>query len=160
MSTEEQAMSTEDQALLAALRRMWEVADPPPADLATRTLFLLELDNLEVELMSLRQELSAAGARNAETASTITFASESLTVMLTVSPSGPQRHRLDGWLAPGAALRLELRTAAGVREDLADSDGRFVFTDVPPGLVQLVIHPTEGAAVRLVRSVVTPATNL
>lgn len=158
MNTEE--MNPEERILLGELRAMWEAADPPPADLVTRTLFLLELDNVEFELMSLRDTLSGAGARGAETASTITFTSENVTVMLTVSRSGPQLRRLDGWIAPSAALRVELRTVDGVRDGVADADGRFVFTDVPSGMVQLVVHPTGGAAVRLVRPVVTPATNL
>lgn len=153
-------MSTEDRDLMDELRTMWEVVDPPPPDLALRTLFLLELDNLEFELMSLQAVLTGEGARGAETASTITFASENLTVMVTVSPSGPQQRRLDGWIAPSAALRLELRTAAGVRGGVADADGRFAFGEVPCGLVQLVIHPTGGAAVHLLRPVVTPAINL
>lgn len=152
-------MSPSDQTLLVELRRLWETTDPPPADLATRSLFLLQLENLEFELMSRRMEPSPAGARGPETASTITFAAESLTVMITVSPDGAQR-RLDGWIAPSAALRLELHTASGVREDVADADGRFVFTGVPAGLVQLIIHPTEGTPVRLARSVVTPATTV
>lgn len=153
-------MSPSDQTLLVELRRLWETTDPPPADLATRSLFLLQLENLEFELMSRRMEPSPAGARGPETASTITFAAESLTVMITVSPDGPQLQRLDGWIAPSAALRLELRTATGVREGVADADGRFVFTGVPSGLVQLVIHPTDGTPVRLARPVVTPATEV
>jgi hypothetical protein len=156
-------MNTEERTLLAQLRRMWETVDPPPADLAARTLFRLameDLDSIEVELMSLQQELSVAGARAPETASTITFASESLTVMITVSPSGVEHHRLDGWIAPSAALRVELRTATGVRDGAADIDGRFAFTEVPAGPIQLVIHPTDGATVRLARPVVTPATTV
>ena len=156
-------MNTADRTLLAQLRRMWEAADPPPADLAARTVFRLvmeDLDSIDVELMSLQQELSVAGARAPETASTITFASESLTVMITISPSGVEQYRLDGWIAPSAALRVELRTVTGARDGAADIDGRFSFTDVPSGLVQLVIHPTDGAAVRLARPVVTPATTV
>lgn len=162
MNTDDQTPqnAAADRALLTALRDLWEAADPPPADLATRTLFLLELDNLEVELMSLQGGLSLAGARSAETASTITFAAESITVMITVSSPGPGVHRLDGWIAPSAALRLELRTVSGTREGRADTDGRFVFTGVPSGLVQLVIHPTDGTPVRLTRPVATPATQL
>jgi hypothetical protein len=159
----EHPMNTEERSLLAQLRRMWETVDPPPPDLAARSLLRLameDLESLEVELMSLQQELSPAGARGPETASTITFASESLTVMITVSPSGVEHHRLDGWIAPSAALRLELRTATGVRDGLADIDGRFAFTEVPAGLIQLVIHPTDGASVRLSRPVVTPATTV
>lgn len=153
-------MTTDDRALLDQLRAMWERADPLPADLVRRALFLLELDNVDFELMSLRETLVAEGARGVETASTITFASESLTVMVTISDTDARRRRLDGWIAPSGALRLELRTTTGVREGVADADGRFVFTDVPMGLVQLVIQPTEGAAVRLPHPVVTPAMSL
>lgn len=162
-------MNPDDQALLTHLREMWEVTDPPPSDLVTRTMFLLELEDLEFELMSLAPEPSGAGARAPETASTITFAAESLTVMITVSPTdtphaagppGQRFQRLDGWIAPSASLRVELRTTVGVQEGVADQDGRFVFAEVPCGLIQLVVHPTDGAAVRLVRPVVTPATKL
>ncbi|ASW55545.1 hypothetical protein [Plantactinospora sp. KBS50] len=153
-------MNSDDRALLAELRSMWETADPVPADLATRALFLLELDDLDVELMSPSQELATAGARGAESISTITFASDQLTVMVTISHSGPQRHRLDGWLAPGVALRVDLRAGSEVRENVADANGRFVFTDVPSGFFQLVIHPTDHPAVRLTRPLVTPATQL
>jgi hypothetical protein len=91
---------------------------------------------------------------------TVTFGSDSLTVMVTLSGQHPQGRRIDGWIAPGAALRIELRTPRGVQQTMADQTGRFSLSDVPPGLVQLVIHPTEGAAVALTRPVVTPAIQL
>jgi hypothetical protein len=165
-------VSQDERALLADLRAMWEEADPAPPDLAARALFRLEVeavlesDLLDAELMRLEEPLSLAGARGtapgAETASSITFSSTSLTVMVTVSAAAvtPQRKRLDGWIAPSAALRMELRTSAGVEEAVADLDGRFVFADVPAGLVQLTIHPTDGAAVRLTGPVRTPAVEL
>jgi len=158
--------NAEERALLADLRSMWEELDPAPPDLATRALFrldveaVLDADSLEAELMRLEEPLSLAGARAGETASSITFSSTSLTVMVTVSANRPQRKRLDGWIAPSAALRMELRTTAGVEEAVADDDGRFVFADVPVGLVQLTIHPTDGAAVRLAVPVRTPAVEL
>jgi hypothetical protein len=145
---------------------MWEAIDPAPPDLATRALFRLEVeavlaaDTLEAELMRLEEPLSLAGARAGETASSITFSSTSLTVMVTVSPATSHRRRLDGWIAPSAALRMELRTTAGVEEARADDDGRFVFADIPSGLVQLTIHPTEGAAIHLAGPVRTPAVEL
>jgi hypothetical protein len=159
-------MSPEERALLGDLRAMWEELDPAPPDLASRALFRLEVesvfdaDDLDAELMSLEGPLALAGARGAETASSITFSATSLTVMLTVSPATPRRLRLDGWIAPSAALRMELRTTAGVEEARADDDGRFVFPDVPAGLVQLTIHPTDGAAIHLTGPVRTPAVEL
>jgi hypothetical protein len=163
-------MSPEERALLADLRVMWEELDPAPPDLASRALFRLEVESvfdtgdLDAELMSLEGPLALAGARGAETASSITFSSTSLTVMITVSPAlspaTAERLRLDGWIAPSAALRMELRTTAGVAEACADDDGRFVFPDVPAGLVQLTIHPTDGAAINLAGPVRTPAVEL
>lgn len=159
-------MSAEERGLLADLRAMWEELDPAPPDLATRALFRLEVesvfdaDDLDAELMCLDGQLALAGARAAETATSITFSSTSLTVMITVSPTTSRRLRLDGWIAPSAALRMQLRTTAGVEEARADDDGRFVFPDVPAGLVQLTIHPTDGAAIQLAAPVRTPAVEL
>jgi hypothetical protein len=73
--------------------------------------------------------------------------------MFSVSPSGAATVRLDGWLAPPAAHRVELRTEAGCLETSADADGRFAVADVPHGLAQLVVHPAAGGT----RSVVTPS---
>ena len=167
---------TDDGVLLDQLRHLWEETDPPPADLAERVLFRLALEDLEFELLQLRGELDPVGARgpdplpapnadpldarSAEKVRTVTFGSDSLTVMVTLSGQHPQGRRIDGWIAPGAALRIELRTPRGVQQTMADQTGRFSLSDVPAGLVQLVIHPTEGAAVALTRPVVTPAIQL
>lgn len=158
-------VASDDQILLAQLRRMWETADPTPRDLVERVLFTLELEDLEAELMRLHEATAPAGARageptGAETASTVTFGSASLTVMLTVSAAGDGLRRLDGWIAPAAALRVELRRGDGAQHTVADADGRFVFDAVPAGLAQLRIQPTEGAAVALDRPVATPAVQL
>ncbi|GAA2514457.1 hypothetical protein [Pilimelia columellifera] len=155
----------EDRALLDQLKGMWEATDPSPADLAERVLFTLQLEDLEVELMKLTDMPVLAGARGAEATTTITFNSPTLTVMLTVSgdridDDGQQLRRVDGWIAPAAALRVELRSASGSQRTTADADGRFSLDAVPGGLAQLRIEPTDGAAVALGRPVVTPAVQL
>jgi hypothetical protein len=155
------AIGPNDHHLLHELRRMWEALDPPDDDLASRILFRLELEDLEAEVMSL-QELSVAGARGTETARTVTFVAERITVMVTASLvgrlPGRQHHRLDGWIAPSAALRIELHGGETVRAVTADEDGRFVFDEVSSGPIRLMIYPTPGAAVDLDRPVSTPAT--
>jgi hypothetical protein len=149
-----------DAVLLDRLREMWQRHDPVPTELVERVLFTLDLEGLEFELMLRHDAQEPVGARTAETATTVTFSSESLTVMVTVSATGPAARRLDGWIAPGAALRVELRTVRGIRHGVADSDGRFSFDAVPAGLVQISIHPTPDAAITLSRTVVTPAVEL
>ena len=161
MDGTEDLMTTADAALLDQLQSMWEHTDPVPSGLVERVTFAIGLDNLDVELMRLTEEvLVPAGARGAEHVRTITFGGESITVMVTVSQDGQDVFRLDGWLAPSAALSIELRRADGSLSTVSDEDGRFVFEDVPPGLAQLVLHPTPDAAVELRQDVVAPAVQL
>ncbi len=161
-TTMEDLMATADAALLDQLQSMWEHTDPVPSGLVERVTFAIGLDNLDVEMMRLTEEvLVPAGARGAEHVRTITFGGESVTVMVTVSQERRQDvFRLDGWLAPSAALSIELRRADGSLSTVSDEDGRFVFEDVPPGLAQLVLHPTPNAAVELRQDVVAPAVQL
>ena len=149
-----------DAELLRQIRTAWEAADPAPSGLADRVLFALQLENLEYELMRLQHTEELVGARSGSDVETVTFGCDHLTVMLMLPRAGDPQLRLDGWLAPGAALRVELRSGTTPRETVASADGRFAFSDVPAGLVQLVIHPTDGATVALARPVVTPAIQL
>jgi hypothetical protein len=151
----------EDAELLDRLRQMWEIGDPMPDGLVERITFAIGLDDIDAEFMRLTEEvLVPAGARGAEHVRTITFGGESVTVMVTVTQEGRDNFRLDGWLAPAAALQIELRRADGSLTTVADDDGRFVFDEVPPGLAQLVLHPTPNSAVELRRDVVAPAVQL
>ena len=154
-------MSTADAELLDRLQAMWEASDPVPAGLVERVTFAIGLDDLEFELMRLTEEvLVPAGARGAEQVRTITFGGESITVMVTVSQEGPGQFRLDGWLAPAAALSVELRRSDGSVTTTSDEGGRFVFEEVPGGLAQLVLHPTPNSAVELRQDVVAPAVQI
>ncbi|MEV4411649.1 sigma-70 family RNA polymerase sigma factor [Catellatospora sp. NPDC049609] len=147
-----------DAAILDAFARVWAVADPPPADLDARVSFALRLDDLDVEAARSRHDGPAgSGAGAAEQARTVTFDCDILSLMVSVLP-GDDGVRVDGWLAPPAALRVELRTGAAgpdgrdvVHGADADQAGRFVLTEVPSGLGQLLVY---GAGLR---TVVTPA---
>jgi hypothetical protein len=154
-------MTAADAELFDRLQTMWEQADPVPSGLVERVTFAIGLDNLEFELMRLTEEvLVPAGARGAEQVRTITFGGESITVMVTVSQEGQGAFRLDGWLAPAAALSIELRRSEGSVTTTSDEGGRFVFEDVPGGLAQLVLHPTPNSAVELRQDVVAPAVQI
>jgi hypothetical protein len=147
-------MDDTDLAILAGVRELYEELDPMAPDLLDRVQFALALEDVDVEVSRLSARYGVpAGVRGAEETRTITFDSDSLTIMFSVSPSGDSTVRLDGWLAPPAAHHVELRTESGAMQADADSDGRFAVDDVPHGLAQLVVHPVaEGT-----RSVVTPS---
>jgi hypothetical protein len=63
--------------------------------------------------------------------------------MITVTPAGVDRVRIDGWAAPGAGLSVELRIVDAQRQTTADADGRFVFDDVPRGLAQFLLRAPD-----------------
>ncbi len=156
-----------DVATIDTLRRMWELRDPVPDDLADRVAFVLSMENLDAELMLLAEELQPAGTRAEDRARNVTFSSEHLSVMVTITDEDPAV-RLDGWIGEGAGVEVALRSAqpggsAGGDEQTAttaDEDGRFCFSGVPHGLVQLVFRPTPVTTLRLLRPVVTPAVQI
>jgi hypothetical protein len=137
---EDQPLDALDAAILDDIRALFEATEPVPPDLVARTTFALDLVGLEDEVARLEPVgLLAAGARGAEQSRTITFDSESLTIVVQASPSGATL-RVDGWLAPPAVRRLRLR--AGEADFATESDelGRFVVLDVPRGPVQIVVE--------------------
>ncbi|HEV7203604.1 MAG TPA: hypothetical protein VGN18_03280 [Jatrophihabitans sp.] len=134
-----------DVQVLERLAALWDQVDPVPAGLVERIGFGITLDALHAELAEL-QIGSLAGVRSAESAATqtVTFSSESLTTMVTISPLGGGSVRIDGWATPGAGLVVELRSIGSSRETTADEDGRFVFDEVPHGMVRFLMRSAEG----------------
>ena len=146
-------LDREDLAVLNSLRAYYDEHDPVPDGLVERIQFELTLDALQAEVATLTQlDLSSAGARSASTESvrTITFTSESMTTMVTITPDGEGSVRIDGWAAPGARIRVEILLADGARETTADDDGRFVFEQVPTGLAKFALHPADGESTTVV----------
>ena len=123
----------------------YEEHDPVPDGLAGRVEFELTLDALQTEAATLtRVDLAGAGARAPESVRTITFTSDSLTTMITVTPQQAGTVRVDGWAAPGGGVRVELLQPAAASETMADEDGRFVFERVPTGLAKFGLHLPAG----------------
>ncbi|GAA1434781.1 hypothetical protein GCM10009616_30020 [Microlunatus lacustris] len=148
-----------DLALLDTLRGVLEQVDPVPAGLVERLEFELTLDALHAEVAVLTQvDLVGSGARSAtESVRTITFASESVTTTVTVTPQAAGTVRVDGWAAPGAGVSVELLQDTGSQQTEADEDGRFVFEQVPAGLTKFVLQvPREDG----VTTVLSPAVEL
>lgn len=154
-----QELDGTDLALLNALRAYADEHDPVPDGLVDRIQFALTLDALHAEVATLTQlDLAGAGARSGtETVRTITFTSESLTTLVTLTPLEVGRVRVDGWASPGAGVRVELLLADGPVETTADDDGRFVFDAVPTGLAKFALHLPAGQETR---TVLSPAVEL
>jgi len=159
-----------DASILADVHAFHALTDPPPADLTERVRFAIaledvDLDGLDVVVSRLQDDLLVgSGARGAERTRTVTFDSDSLTIMVTITEAAPGGVRIDGWLAPPGPLRVELRIASDRADSrgqsytmTADDTGRFVFDGIIPGLAQIMVHPTPGSGVDLASRVVTPS---
>lgn len=145
-----------DLAALGHIRQLFETLDPVPRDLVNRIQFGLTLDALEAEVAELQRSGDLVGVRSDSDGDvqTVTFTSSSLSTMVTITPTSAERVRIDGWVAPGGGVAVELRVVGDDLQTVADSDGRFVFDDVPHGLAQFILRPpSDGNA----RPVVTPS---
>lgn len=166
------AVDTVDTAALALLRAEHERHDPVPHGLVDRVTFAISLDHLEAEVAQLHRltgsELVARSAGDrvdegdvtdragrAQRVHSVTFTSDTVTTMVTLTPLDGDGVRVDGWAAPGAGLQVELRLDEQRHDTVADEDGRFVFERVAHGLAQLLLRPADGQTGG--RPVITPA---
>lgn len=147
-----------DVDLMRQTAAIFDALDPVPDGLVDRINFGLTLEALHAEIAELQRSASLVGVRaEADSAvESITFTSSSLTTMITITPTSGDRVRVDGWIAPGGVVSVELRARTETRETSSDEDGRFVFEDVPRGLAQLVLRPAGDDS----RPVVTPAIDI
>jgi hypothetical protein len=140
-----------DSAVLDWVQDLYAKTDPVPQDLLARVDFAMDPLGPDDTVALLQDDLfEAVGVRgtsaSAEHSRTVTFDSESLTIVIQASPSG-EALRVDGWLAPPAVHRVRLR--AGERELQTESDelGGFVLTQVPHGLVQVIVEVGDAVEV-------------
>jgi hypothetical protein len=152
----QEPLDDSDLGLLAEVRDMFQAADPMPAELPDRIRFFLAFRDLDLEVARLtaEQDELAVAARGTEQSRTITFDSESLTIMIRIDANADGTVRVDGWLAPAQSREIELKCAADPLTVTSDGQGRFAFSRVPRGTAQLVVRPAGPAAGR---SVATPA---
>jgi hypothetical protein len=146
-----------DFEILDGIRELCAQADPMPADLPEQVRFALQLHRLEAEVAQIagEEEQRLTSVRGEEHSRTITFDSESLTIMIRIDQEEEGTVRLDGWLAPPQRREMELQTAGTPQRAASDDQGRFAFTRVPHGTARLVVTaPGEGPGGG--RAVVTP----
>lgn len=137
-----------DVALLEEVAALWTAADPVPDGLIERIQFELTLDALHAEVATLTQlDLAASGARSASTEAvrTVTFSAETLTAMVTITQESDGTVRVDGWVAPGDGLLVEVLLTGATRRTYTDADGRFVLEGLPAELAKFAIHTTDEA---------------
>lgn len=149
-SLAEEPLDAVDDRILDRVALLYSAVDPVPADLVDRLQFAITLNALEVEIAQLQEipdeALAARGSDQVSAVKTLTFSSDSVTTMITISADGPDRLRIDGWAAPGAQATVELHQGSHRRSVQADSDGRFVFAEVEHGLTRFVIRAGEASA--------------
>ena len=107
-----QPLDGEDVAILLAMADFYNRHDPVPEGLADRLAFGVALAEMEAELAELQNvEHDLVGVRGdePEEARTITFASGSLSAMVTISAENGQSVRIDGWVAPAESMDVDLR---------------------------------------------------
>jgi hypothetical protein len=148
-----------DLELLDGIREIFQAADPMPADLPERLRFFLALRGLEIEVarLSTEEHQPSLAARGAELSRTITFDSDSLTIMIRIDPNLDGTVRVDGWLAPPQRREIEMKTTRDSLTVASDEQGRFAFARVPRGTAQLVVRSEDSEQSGTGRSVVTPA---
>jgi hypothetical protein len=148
-----------DLELLDGIRDIFQAADPMPADLPERIRFRLALRDLEIEVARLAAEerQPSLAVRGDEQSRTITFDSDSLTIMIRIDANLDGTVRVDGWLAPPQCRQIEMKITADSLTVASDEQGRFAFARVPRGTAQLVVRPEDSGQSGAGRSVVTPA---
>jgi hypothetical protein len=156
-------LDAEDARALNAFATLYEQVDPMPGDLIERVSFGLALDEVFAEVARItRDAAKEVGARSDATAvpdvtTTLTFTSQRLTAMLTITDLGRGQVRVDGWLDPAEPLLVRVRQGTGVEETVAGPTGRFVFEPLPRGFVQLSFRDPDDPDTVLV---VTPGFEL
>lgn len=146
-----------DAQILAAMRSMWNAADPVPGGLTDRIRFAMSVAALEAEVARIVGESAelAAVRSTYERATSVTFETSSVTAMLDIDEVGPDTVDITGWVSV-KPVEVELREQNRSRFTHTDVNGRFEFMGIGRGLVHLVLRPAESGA----RTIITPAIEL
>ena len=152
------ALDDVDAHLLGQVRHLHEALDPAPADLVDRIKFAMSVAALEAEVAEIVSSATLETVRGTDydRADTVTFASDGLSVMVSIEHGPSTRADIVGWVSE-ADVEVELRERGRTRTALVDEEGRFSFTAVERGLVNFVLrrHGDSGAP-----PIITPAIEL
>ena len=119
MSTGDTERPMDDATLLAAIGRLWQEVDPPPADLVSGVLARIAAEDLEFDLLTLVESQDAlAGVRSAPETSEVIQREEGGSWSLEYSGTDfhvylrlnriDDRTRADGWVVPARPLTVRL----------------------------------------------------
>lgn len=143
-----------DIAILAQLRSALDAADPVPPHLADQVQFALTVQALRAEIAELEElpgELVGARSVDYTRVQTVTFTSDSISVVVTITHLDNETARIDGWVE-GPTAEAELRERSRTETVPIDEEGRFAFPRVERGPVQFVFRPLTSDA----KPVITP----
>ena len=146
-----------DLYLLDALRHIHEDLDPVPTDLVDRVKFAMTVAALEAEVAEIVSSATLETVRGTDydRADTVTFASDGLSVMVSIEHGATTKTDIVGWVSE-AGVEVELRERGRTRTAVVDEEGRFTFTGVERGLVNFVLRRTDPAS----PPIITPAIEL
>ncbi|HYN68350.1 MAG TPA: carboxypeptidase regulatory-like domain-containing protein [Ornithinibacter sp.] len=135
------ALDDVDAHLLDQIRHLHEALDPAPVDLVDRVKFAMSVAALEAEVAEIVSSATLETVRGTDydRADTVTFASDGLSVMVSIEHGPSTRADIVGWVSE-ANVEVELRERGRTRTTLVDEEGRFSFTAVERGLVNFVLR--------------------
>jgi hypothetical protein len=147
-----------DTHVLEQIRHLHEVLDPPPVDLVDRIKFAMSVAALEAEVAEIVSSATLETVRGTEydRADTVTFASDGLSVMVSIEHGPTTRVDIVGWVTE-TEVEVELRERGRTRTTEVDPDGRFTFSGVERGLVNFVVRRHSDPAAP---PIITPAIEL
>lgn len=147
----DEPMDERDHELLRDLGRVLATVDPVPEGLVDEVLVAMSVERLHAEVLELQETAVPELAVRSDTvgsetikASTITFASDAVTVMITVSESPTGGLCIDGWAAPAERYTVELHRPDDRIRVESEEDGTFVILDVPFGRACLALRRADG----------------
>lgn len=131
---------TDDDAVYADLREMWERVDPMPADLPDRVIAAIAADDLDLELLTFTAAESLAVRGEAQV---LECSTDELTLVVWISDEPDGTRRIDGWTE--GVEEVTLLGGSDSRSAVVTGAGRFEFDDLPSGPVRLRLRtPRRG----------------